>query len=590
VAKQLFDKRKPALLLTLGTAAGLIVGGGIALWLTQHQPIADSPLGTEIVPQDAALSLSFSTNQGQWDQLKRFGTPEAQAALGQNLTKLRDRFLTGNGLNYQSDIQPWVGREVTVAFLLPPAPADAKSGSQQVQPYTPPDSTKPAESAVAVMPIASPEKAQQFMEKTKGNASAVWADRDYKGARIREVHNDAALAYAVTNLDNHFVVISKDEKAVERVVDTYRGSASVLQVSGYRQAFTQLNQKQDNPILRLYLNVPAARSLTTNNPLQPVPPLSLTPLQNNQGTVAEVTVQSDGVRVQGVSWLASDSKLDHKVVTSPNRMLNLLPAESLLMASGGNLKEFWQDYSQPIEGVPNRGLFDPNNLRQGLTNFTGLDLDRDLIPWMEGEYAMALVSAPGTANSPDPRTGIVLMVQASDRNAADQTYQKLDGIMKDRYHFRVSEGQVNGKPVINWVSPFSALTVSRGWLDNNIAFLAVGNGLASTILPAPDKPLAADDLFKTTTSTDLNSNNGHFFVEVERLVAPVTNLPLPILPPENRAFLSSIQAIGVTSAIQDSRTTRYDVHVSLRKFGDTPESPAVSPSSTEVSPNPAASQ
>lgn len=103
-------KNKPSLLLTLG-AAGLLIGGGAATYwiLTQQNGLlGDMPVGVNIIPQDALLTLSLSTDSDQWQQLRKFGTPKAQAELEKNLTQLRDRFLTANGYNYQQDVQPWV--------------------------------------------------------------------------------------------------------------------------------------------------------------------------------------------------------------------------------------------------------------------------------------------------------------------------------------------------------------------------------------------------------------------------------------------------------------------------------------------------
>jgi hypothetical protein len=123
------EKNKPSLLLTLG-AAGLLISGGVAAYwiLSQRNSLSgDMPVGANIIPQDAVLTLSVSTDFNQWQQLRQFGTKQTQAQLDQNLAQLRDRFLTANGYNYERDIQPWVGDEVTIAFLPPQAIAPTKT-------------------------------------------------------------------------------------------------------------------------------------------------------------------------------------------------------------------------------------------------------------------------------------------------------------------------------------------------------------------------------------------------------------------------------------------------------------------------------
>jgi len=104
-------KRNFALLLGLGTAIALAAGGGAAYWYVERRlPNAAMPVGADIVPQNALMTVSFSTDAGQWRKLRQFGTSETQAIFDQNLAQLRDRlfdlyvrepqagFSTGNGL------------------------------------------------------------------------------------------------------------------------------------------------------------------------------------------------------------------------------------------------------------------------------------------------------------------------------------------------------------------------------------------------------------------------------------------------------------------------------------------------------------
>jgi hypothetical protein len=606
VVGKLLHKRKSALLLTVGSAAGFLVGGVIAWSLLQKRPtLVGMPAGAELIPQDAAMMLSVTTDKGQWQQFRRFGTPESQAAFDQQLAQLRDRLLIANGMNYQRDIQPWVGQEITAAFLLPPADAKAQA-DQKVVPYDPSALAAGDQATVIVLPIADSAKAQELLATPKTAATQDWVDRDYKGIKIREVQGQESRAYAAAVIDNRFVVAANESKAVERVIDVFKGKPSVVQAAGYSQALGHITAT--NPFMQVYVNLPATTALTTSNPNQPIPSQLLAPLKSNQGLAGTMSLESDGVRFQSVSWLASNRKNRFKVENKAERMPLLLPAETLLAITGGNLKQSWQNYAQPSDTAdassqPPPGLLNPDAIRRSVNNLTGLDLDQDLIAWMNGEFSLAIISAPANAapsnspasspdasspdaSSPDASssnaspnsngsktpaaTGVLLVTQTTDRKAAEQAFKRLDELMKTRYRFEVSETQVGGKPVISWVSPFASLTITHGWLDGNVAFLAIGPNLASTLVPAPQKALADSPLFRQVESADLKSNNGHFFIDLDRLGSNQA-LPLPKLPAENQAFVEAIRAIGLTSALQDGRTTRYDTHVILRK-GNAPKS------------------
>lgn len=571
-------KQKPKQLLTLGAAAGLIAGGAVAWILVQQKPTAVGlPAGSEVLPKETIATFSFSTDEGQWQQLRRLGTPESQAAFDRSLADWRDRFLTANNLNYKRDIQPWVGEEMTIAFLRPAQSANVNA--QQIQPYSP--ANIDAQTPVMVLPIDKPDKAQQILATPKVSSTQEWVDRDYKGLKIREVHGQEQTAYAASVIDNRFVVMSQNPQAVEQVIDVYKGKGSIVQAPGYGQAFRQLETTTE-PFVRLYLNVPEATALAASNPLQPIPPQAMIPLQMNQGFAAIGTVDREKVRFQGIGWLPGDSKIRFRGGNNASKVSTILPSDALLMASGSNFEQFWQTLGQPQENA-SRGQFNPDLIRQGFNNLTGLDFDKDMVDWMDGEFSLALIAAPPSGQSPQPRAGVLLLAQTTDRRKADAAFKKLDDVLGNQYRYQVTEAKLSGQPVVTWVSPFGSLSMTRGWLEGNVAFLAIGPNLASTILPASTSPLAQDPLFQASVSPNLKDQNGQFFVNLDRLANPNVALPVPKLPTENQKVVNAIRAIGVTTAIQDGRTMRYDIEVQMNKSAKAPgalPSPQISPSAS----------
>jgi hypothetical protein len=571
-------KKRPALLLLSGAAIALIAGGIGAYWLLARRlPAGGLPVGTDVIPQTALMTLSFSTDEGQWRDLRQFGTPETQESLNQTLADLRDRLLTANGFDYERDIQPWVGDEITVAFLSPSQPAeDSESEPPILEPQQSP------QSAVMILPIADPAQAQQILAAPRPEQNTTPTERDYQGVQIREFEGTDA-TYSAAVLDNRLVVIATEDEAIEQVIDTSKGEASVAQTPGYGQAQRQISAPQ--PFARLYVNAPAARAIATAGSPQALPPQNLTPLQNNRGIAATVNLEPEGLRFQGIAWLDPEGELTYQVENGSDTMPSLLPAETLMMASGGNLQRFWQDYSQRADGNAISPI-SPNNLRTVLQELTGLNLDEDLIAWMGGEFSLSVIEIPASAEPAAPGlagAGVLMMVQASDRAAADATLTQLDEVMSDRYRFQVEETSVEGQPVIRWTSPLSGLTITRGWLEGDVAFLAFGENLAQTILPQPETALADTDLYKQTIDPEFDPNNGHFFVDVDRLLSEDSPVPVPNLPPANEAFVQAIRTIGVTAAIRDKYSTRYEVHVRLEKAGDPGELP---PPATPSPPSP----
>lgn len=544
-------KEKAPLLLTLGTAAFLIGGGAAAYWYFSQGGLGGGnlPVGANVVPQDALMAISVTTDQGQWEKLRGFGTSETQAIVDQNLTQLRDRILTANGFNYQQDVQPWVGKEMTVAFLAPPT---GVATPQQNLP-TPAN----PQSALMVLPIQNPTQAKELLEKPRSGAASKTVDRVYKGVQIKETQASANGNYSVAALDGKFLVVTTNPRAIEQAIDTYQGGANLAATPGYPQAMGQIQAAQ--PFAKVYVNVPAAAGVAT----AAQPPTQLAQ-QQSQGLAATVSLVEEGIQFKSISWLKPDSEKKYEVKNTAKTMPNRLPADTLMMAAGGNLRQLWQDYTQGITANPRN--FDPKALSEGIQSTTGLDLEQDFLTWMQGEYSLALIPAPQGA-PPGLPVGLMLMVEATDRRAADATLNRLDEVMGSKYKFKVSPATVGNESVTTWTK--EGLVVTRGWLEGNVAFITLGAPVASQILPQPANPLASGDLFKQATVSTLSPNNGHFYVDVDRAINS-NPLPLIPLPVGSQPFVKAIRSIGVTAAIHDERSSRYDVNVLLRK-GEAPK-------------------
>jgi hypothetical protein len=560
---------KPALLLSLGAAALLIGGGGAAYWYLS-QPKAepgDLPVGGEVIPQTALMAVSVSTDAGQWKQLREFGTSQSQESFGQGLADLRDRVLTANGFDYQQDIQPWVGPEVTVAFLVAKTPTATPPGTPNQQPV------------VVVLPIQDPLKAKQILEVPRTPPSGKIVDRAYKGFQIKESQGSSPQNYSITVLDGKFVVVTNDPKATDQTIDAYTSKVTLAETPGYSRAFGQV--KTERPFGKLYVNLPAAAALTAANSGR-TPPQNLEQIQQNQGLAATVALEAEGIRLKSVSWLKPNSQRKFEVRNTARIMPSRLPADTLVMASGGNLKKFWQDYTQGATFNPVTPI-NPEVIRSGLKSTVGMDWDQDFLPWMDSEFALALVAAP--EGVPVSLPSMLILAKASDRRAAEATLKKLDDAMANRYKFKVEETQISGQTVTAWAIPQSGAVINRGWLDGDVAFLTLGAPIANLIVPRPPKPLADSEAFKKAIPTGLNPNNGHFYINVEQAVNS-KKLPLLQFPPGNKDLVAAVRSIGVTAAISDERSSRYDVFVALQKAGapvPLPE-PTIPPTSPSPSP------
>ncbi|MFN6564023.1 MAG: DUF3352 domain-containing protein [Nostoc sp. ChiSLP01] len=549
-------KKKPSLVLTLSSAGLLIAAGSAAYWLQRQSSWNDLLVGANIIPGDALFAVSLTTDPQQWQKLREFGTKETQAELDKNLVQLRDRFLTNNGYDFQKDIAPWVGNNVTIAILAPKT--TNKSVPKPVT--TNEDVTADQQSMVMVLPVKNPEIAKSIFAQPKTLKQGKWVERTYQGIAIKQNQGLSGENFSAALLDGRFLVITDSPKATERTIDAYKSQTSLATTGGFAENFPKIANNQ--PFAQFYVNVPTAAKIAAASPNRPLPTQVLAQLQNNQGLAATMTLEPEGIRLKGVSWLNPNSQRVLAVENKAGKMQSRLPAETLMMLSGGNLQRLWGEYVLTSQGNPLSPMA-PEQLRSGVKSLTDLDLDKDLLSWMKGEFSLSIIPNTPKEGSPDNfRAGLLFMVKTSDRKSAQAAISQLDEVMTNQYQFQVQPGKVAGQPVVNWVSPYGTLTATHGWLDGDIAFFVMGAPIADKILPKPNIPLASSLSFVQTVPTEPNPTNSQFFLDVERTAK---NFPLPTLIPNQQTLLGATRSIGMTSAVSDSRSNRYDIFIALKK-------------------------
>lgn len=562
-------------------ALGVVVGGGSAYWFLLHSRIFGSgalPTGAHVIPQDALMVLSVSTDTNQWQRLRKLGTTSTQGQFEKTLAGWQGDFpcLGKEGeMTYEADIKPWIGREVTVAFLsvLDAGTSGTSTGTPTETPAVPPALGRQA--IALVLPIANPAKAQALADQATG-----WTKRTYKETEIQE-KQEGTQTCAVAVLDRRFLVASNNPRATESIIDAVEEKKSIQDLPGYRNAANGV--KAGNPLAKLFINVPVAAQSANVSAKEAIAPESLEQAQQTQGVAATATLDGNTLRVRGTNWLKANSKKPHTVSNAAKDMANRLPDSTLMMVSGGNLQQLWTDYVAGAKANPLAPI-NPENLQKGLKSRMGLDLDGDVLSWMKGEFTLALVSLPQEANTPFG-AGLVFMVKSSDRPQAEKTLKALDTVIKERYKFTVGEETVASQKVMRWRSPEGGVRASHGWLEGDVAFLAFEEPVVQSFLPRPANSLASSAPFQSGVPK-MSPNNGHFFLNLDELrkTGQRSPVPQPFLF-NDEAVLPAIQSIGVTASVKNSTQTRYDILVRFHK-GDGPVNapPATPPANDPSSP------
>ncbi len=526
-------KQRPPLLVTVSTAV-LLVLGGAAAYFGIGQRFSSGPklpMGMELVPSNALMALTLTTDENQWTRLRQLGTPESQKSLDRLLVAWRDRIISANGYRFKSDIQPWLGDQVTLAFL---PKSDDGGGAAEL---------------VLVMPIADLSKAQEILSEPQDGIT--WVGRDYKGIGIQSIKTAKGETYESAVLGSQWLVLASGAKGIEAVIDSFEGDASMLNNDAYRQAFSHL--KMSSAVAQLYINAPVAAEVLASSDTLP----------GINGLVAAANFLPNGLDIEASTWLGpEDQPVYRDMVNAPAMAPQRLPDSTVLMASTSSIGPLWQalkDADQLNALLP----VSADSLAKGLRAQTGLDIDNDVLPWLAGETSLGLLPPAVVTESAVPMGQLALVADVADRDAAEATWEQLNEALVSRFRFDVEPLQINSQPISKLVSLYGGIAMGHGWLEQNVTFFGMGTEVLDAIAPRPSKSLKANRAFQTLLDISPSENSGYFFVDVDRLNELEGTLPFPTLP--DGFLFSTVKSIGITTSVQDERSLSYDIFVELPK-------------------------
>lgn len=537
-------------LIVPGIIAGAVAIGGVAAYFyLKVIPAREgtSPVASaKIVPDEAWMAGYVDITSDSWEKLKDFGTPEAQdLVFGGFDTMTADikKELAEDKLDYDKDIKPWLG---SVMFAAVPASED-----------------KPAPSMLMVIGIKDKVEVLNFANKMKDKEDLEVKETDHKGVKILEIDASGSPSY-VAILENH-LAMSDNQDVVKKAIDSSKGDPS-LASDGETRKILEESLKMDNPVAQIF--IPNYGKLITQaaafNPSNPLPPQLKDQLDQIKSVSVGMGIDNEGVRFRAVTKVNPDSfKWEFKPV--PGKIISQFPANTLLSANAGNLSSQWNYALQQLDSVPEfkEGL---DEVRQQIRQTTQLDLDKDIIGWMDKEVGLALI--PGNQGVlQSVGFGGTLVFKTSDRAKAEATFAKLDDLVKQS-NVPVNKSKIGNVDVTQWQFPPTKETLAgHGWIDNETVFFAIGDPIIK-VMAKPDKTLDQSETFKSVTRTLPQSNSGYFFVNMDEANKVILSNPVitsqGLITPEVEAVLKSIRGIGVASTQMDKSTYTGDVLLALK--------------------------
>jgi len=556
------QKKQSAMLMYIGIGAAVIASGagGAYFYFAQRSQAIKGILGAAAaIPQEAQVVMAFNTKSEPWNKLAQFGTPASQKLIGDSITKSPlNSLLVQSKTEYSRDVQPWLEGYIITA-LVPNA----------AQPQAP-------AATLVIAPTRDRGKSDAFLVKYREaltQQGARFTPKQYKDVTYYESPSrDPNNSVVTADIGGQYVAIATSSTLIQQAIDTYKGSnPSLAKKAIFVKIYGSTTQtKIAEPLLQVYLDGEVALEFIG----------SQAKLNLNEAAIAESRreldamtltggTQKEGLRFEINTYLKNDNS--NPLANNEAKVLNLLPQETFLLVSGVNLSQSWQSLVAQAKGNSSSAQL-IEQIRKGVKDSTKLDLDQDVLKWMNGEFAIAAIPNNQGVLA-NPGFGFVAIAQASDQNAAKAALDKIDKAAQSPSGGLLPKGvelkpkQIGDKTVIGWAIG-NTNVATRGNLDNNFVFWSMGN-LADTFVPKPANNLPASSTFQILTTGLPKSNGGYFYLNMTTALTLADRL----LPPEVksnpnfteiRSVLDAINGMAVTSTNVDTKTTRLDFLFTLK--------------------------
>jgi hypothetical protein len=439
-------------LIAIGAIALLLIGAAISYWLLPRNTITTratifQPNAAIFVPKQAPIMVSTLVN------------PQGLGIFSQ----LQTTILGKSGINYQKDIQPWLGEEITLAVTTPDIDRDEQNGLQA--------------GYLLALATAQPSKSREFVDLLfsqrvlAGNQLAV---EEYQGVKLIYDHpqsnsspDQKPLASALVG--DSFVLFANDPKILREAINNVQApEVNLLSSPQYQKAIQQLPQE---PLLgTIFLNYPAIAQWRGLQLVDPVYDSQIIALKSSsKGLLAESTI------------LATSSELPISAsLSTPAPALKFIPDTAGLVITGKDLShladnpwaQFWTQLTTTISTSKGDTITPWVKPLADIKNRWGIELSQDIFSWVRGEYALGLLPS-SSKKAPD----WILVVDKLDGEAGIERLNKIAA----KSGLSLNSFSLNQQKLVSWTQIQAGVNPKQKTQDKSFNIAAQIRGLHTTV-------------------------------------------------------------------------------------------------------------
>ncbi|MEN9213588.1 MAG: DUF3352 domain-containing protein, partial [Thermostichus sp. DG02_4_bins_136] len=358
-----------------------------------------------------------------------------------------------------------------------------------------------------------------------------------------QTNGDPGEQWVTAEFGNRFVAVANDPGVMQQAVAVYRGEAeSISRSELFRSAAAELYT--DGALAFAYLNF----EVLQDNPefgdwMEEVDLAALESLKPIRSLAMAAHWQEQGLRVRMLTQTDPEVNLQAGLQPARGELIQRLPGSALVVISTQQVAQRWQALLPKLEEDP---LLKEawEELQAEFRANTQLDLEQDVIAWMDGELAL-LVAPDAQAHPLLQGMGAALVIESNQQDKAKATLAQLDRLAQES-GARVTEA--NGQ--VTWADPlFNQPLLIRAW-EGNYLIVTSSSGALQTIAQRQGNLLPQAEPLKTLYEQLHRPNYGYFLLNWQG-IRTVLEAALPgglaTLGPEAEDVLTRIDGLGVTS-------------------------------------------
>ncbi len=612
----------------LSTAVGL---GFLAVCPSSSLAQAATPVA-ELLPENTPVALMVETDQATWDQLLQYELFDRITEFtGQPLSPGGLPFLP-YGVDYQTDVAPWVGDGAAIALLPIPSAAtispqdrgylvvsitDAEAIPDFIDVLAEARQATPEETSYKGVPIyfwptevvtfdefgwpieepaeiednnSEPDVndgslsplanglTEPFSDLTRwllpqrfGFRPAPSPDIDIDDTDSSDTYSYTIPGLAMALFDDHLVV-SLEPDTLRYWIEYQQRRGPVLTENEDFLA-VQADAEEKGAFGLVYGSIGELAKFTVTPPSSAVFPLPLPDIpeptlrERTQAAALFRNVTFEILAYPRREGLHLEARLNDGNFLIPlprgtvdndgETILSELPASTYMLGSGYDLAGLWDDVSDALSLAEiSRSLLE--TARAFVSFATGLDLDTEILGWMDGEYTLFFFpSRSGLFNSFLPGVGVEagVLLQTSDRPLAETALTAFDTLVGPSI---ATPQQLSGTDVVSWEFDLSGSgtpqsILSHTWLTDDTLAITTGTGAMDRLVnPFAFESLTEHSTFLNATEPFPDPNYGYFYVNAAPTLATIYSLfdldPTDPFIQEIKSGLGTVRSVSITTS------------------------------------------